>query len=162
MYTFGVIMNGTMYAHGKIQANEPGSWLPCKGYDFWTWCLLANYAFMGLLTSFIMKYLDNIQKLLMAGASMYVSTFATSTLFKFTPSISFVMGLLMVTAALFTYHWDKCGGKIDPLFPRKSAIWIGLTLVVVTLLTLMHWERMEPILSGPSAVAMTTADPGIV
>eukprot|EP00929_Paragymnodinium_shiwhaense_P083480 TRINITY_DN44513_c0_g1_i1.p1 TRINITY_DN44513_c0_g1~~TRINITY_DN44513_c0_g1_i1.p1 ORF type:complete len:338 (-),score=59.48 TRINITY_DN44513_c0_g1_i1:4-1017(-) len=119
MYTFGIMLNFLFYMSDRrrqVLAGVEASWLPMHGYNFWTWCLLANYAFMGLLTSFIMKYLDNIQKLLMAGASMYVSTFATSVLFRLLPSGTFVLGLAMVTGALATYHWEK----IEPFFPGIS------------------------------------------
>jgi len=108
MYTVGVVTNFGFYIYGNQETPLSENFTSIlRGYNFFTWCLIGNYAFMGLLTSFIMKFLDNIHKLLMSGASMYVSATLTCLLFGLLPSPQFVLGMVIVSCALATYHWDK-------------------------------------------------------
>jgi UDP-galactose transporter len=84
MYTIGVITNFLFFfAVRKPSRDFPNVF---EGFNFWTWCLMLNFSSLGILTSFILRYLDNIQKLLMSGASMYVSAICTTVLFGLSDS----------------------------------------------------------------------------
>eukprot|EP00927_Polykrikos_kofoidii_P017149 TRINITY_DN1777_c0_g1_i2.p1 TRINITY_DN1777_c0_g1~~TRINITY_DN1777_c0_g1_i2.p1 ORF type:complete len:352 (-),score=30.64 TRINITY_DN1777_c0_g1_i2:45-1100(-) len=112
MYTIGVITNFCLF----FLARKPSDGFPhlFEGFNFWTWCLMLNFCLLGILISFIMKYLDNIQKLLMSGASMYVSAIFTTVMLDLYPTIQFVLGLCIVTAGLVTFHWDKLSTLATP------------------------------------------------
>lgn len=105
IYAIGVITSFCFFFVGR----KPSHGFPqvFEGFNFWTWCLMLNFCSLGLLVSFIMRYLDNIQKLLMGGASMYVSAVCTTVMFGLYPTINFVLGLCLVTGGLVTFHWDK-------------------------------------------------------
>merc|ERR1712014_312672 len=104
MYTFGVSINLSMYLYAQRKTGSDIDLNPLsliRGYGLFTWILVVNYALMRLLMGFVMKYLSNIHKLLMAGSSMFVSSVFTFTLLGVSPSGTYVIGLAIVTAALF-------------------------------------------------------------
>jgi len=78
-----------------------------RGYNVYTWALVLTYSVMGLLLSQVMKYFDNIVKLFISGSSMYASAMLTVIIFERYPSRIFATSLLLVTAALFGYNWDR-------------------------------------------------------
>jgi UDP-galactose transporter len=113
MYSVGVV---TIFILFVLSRKETTNFLDVfEGFNFWTWCLMLNFCSLGLLSSFIMKYLDNIQKLLMSGASMYVSATFTTFILGLQPTQNFIFGLLVVTSGLVIFNWDKLvAAKVVP------------------------------------------------
>lgn len=108
---FGVIANFCLYNYGRT-AETTGSLF--TGYGAWTWALVANYTCFGLVMGYIMKHLDNINKLFMSGSSMYVSAIVTFCIFGLRPHVMYAVGLATVTVALGIFHRDTIVGYLAP------------------------------------------------
>lgn len=78
-----------------------------KGYNMWTWALVATYASMGLILGYVMKFFDNIVKLFLSGLSVYVSAGLTRAVFGYRPSSLFVVSLVVVTCAVLFYNLER-------------------------------------------------------
>eukprot|EP00746_Dinoflagellata_sp_MGD_P000417 gnl/MRDRNA2_/MRDRNA2_100742_c0_seq1.p1 gnl/MRDRNA2_/MRDRNA2_100742_c0~~gnl/MRDRNA2_/MRDRNA2_100742_c0_seq1.p1 ORF type:complete len:342 (-),score=36.87 gnl/MRDRNA2_/MRDRNA2_100742_c0_seq1:408-1433(-) len=110
MYTWGVVGNYAMYLVGQNKSGLDlwGSSVNIiDNYNIYTWCLVADFACLGLLMSVIMRYFTNVHKLLMVGSSMYVSCLLTAVLLNVLPSMMYILGMLLVTFSLIMYNWDK-------------------------------------------------------
>lgn len=84
-----------------------------RGYNAYTWALVATYSIMGLILAQVMKFFDNFVKLFISGSSIYVSAVLTATLFGRSPSMLFCASMALVTLAILLFNHDR-------LHPMKS------------------------------------------
>jgi len=108
LYMIGVAFNflgfvSALPAENRAQSLH-GLW---RGYNGYTWGLVATYAIMGLLLSQVMKYFGSIVKLFISGSSMYVSAVLTWAIFGLKPSVMFVLSLSVVTLAILIFNAEK-------------------------------------------------------
>lgn len=87
----------------------------CKGYNIYTWGLVATYSLMGLILAQIVKRYGSIVKLFISGSSMYFSAVLSLVLFGRIPSALFMASISLVTLAIFLYNWES----IQPLLVHK-------------------------------------------
>jgi UDP-sugar transporter A1/2/3 len=85
------------------------------GYTSMTWaCILMN-AFGGLLVGTVIKYADAVTKDVAIGASIVLSSVASTQLFGFEISEAFVIGVVLVIYSVFLYgERATCCGMITP------------------------------------------------
>jgi len=105
IYTVGVLF--CLSTHLSTGGANPLQGGLVKGYNAYTWALVATYSVMGLLLAQVMKYFDNIVKLFISGSSMYASAFLTVVIFKRYPSAMFTASLALVSAAQVGYNWER-------------------------------------------------------
>jgi len=75
-----------------------------KGYSSITFCIVVNYALVGLATSFVLKYLDNIAKTFAAAASMFLVAIFSYIFFAETLTASLFIGMLIVVISCEVYY----------------------------------------------------------
>ncbi|CAD7936009.1 unnamed protein product [Amoebophrya sp. A25] len=117
MYTGGLLVNYSMFCHsaGRIQG------IGFDGWNIFTVFDCCNKALLGLTLGYVMRYLGNLHKLFMFGASMFVSAFLGMLSKRLLPDHTGV-------------HWEPAGGKI-----------VGMMLVVCSLL-LFNWKDLRQVL----------------
>jgi len=107
LYSIGCIFNLSCFLAGRPpQQSVSGMFV---GYNVYTWALVATYSLMGLLIARVMKIFDNIVKLFMSAASLYVQTFFTWAIFGYNPSTLFILSLVLVTVAMIMYNAERLG-----------------------------------------------------
>ena len=97
IYSFGVLCNG-----GLVLSSE-GELAIGRGYNRYSWALVANYSLMGLILSRVMKYFSNITKVVISASSMYFSAAVSYLLWGTRISGLFAWGLVITTAGLGLY-----------------------------------------------------------
>lgn len=102
-----------------------------SGHSVLSVCLIANYAFVGIATSGVMKYLDNIAKTFAATGAMFVVAAVAVIWFDEPFRISLVMGGVVAALAVEVYyhgatlldhalpHQNKSGGQTPLATPRS-------------------------------------------
>lgn len=105
LYAIGCVFNFCAYLVNS-PSDSPLTGI-LNGYNRYVWALVATYSLMGLLLAQVMKYFDNIVKLFISGASMYVQTFLSWAIFGYSPSASFLASLVFVSAAILMYNAEK-------------------------------------------------------
>jgi len=96
----------THFGVGEGSALAPGFGGLFKGYNMYTWALVATYSMMGLLLAQVMKLFDSIVKLFISGSSMYVSALLTVVIFGRWPSVLFLVSMALVTLAILLYNLE--------------------------------------------------------
>ncbi|PWV21483.1 putative CMP-sialic acid transporter [Trypanosoma cruzi] len=77
-----------------------------QGYDQWlTIGLVFIHALGGLLVAIVVKYTDNIVKGFATGVAVAVSGFMSFIIWGQMPSVMFVLGCVLITAATVMYHF---------------------------------------------------------
>lgn len=102
MYFWGTISNGLQFVYMNHEQDLESHHL-LYGFNYWTWLLIMVYAIKGLVIAQIMKYFSNIVKLFMTGASILVAGFLTWSIFGLNWTLSYVIGLVIVTTAVLMY-----------------------------------------------------------
>ncbi|KAI9498782.1 nucleotide-sugar transporter-domain-containing protein [Zychaea mexicana] len=74
-----------------------------QGYTMIAWLVIANQALGGLLVATVVKHADNILKNFATSVSIILSSIISFYFFDFRPSIMFVLGAMLVTAATYFY-----------------------------------------------------------
>lgn len=74
-----------------------------RGQNLHSVLLMLNYAFVGLATAFVLKYLDNIAKNFAAVTAMFAAAFAAHALFGEELSMHLMIGLLVAAMAADLY-----------------------------------------------------------
>lgn len=105
LYTIGCVFN--LSAHFLSNGTSGGVSGLVTGYNRYCWGLVATYSLMGLLLAQVMKFFDNIVKLFISGSSMYVSAVLSWLIFRYTPTVTFLAALCVVTAAIIMYNWER-------------------------------------------------------
>ena len=85
-----------------------------RGYNGLTWTLVVSHAIGGLLVAVVVKYADNILKGFATGVAVIVSGVFASLFWGYEPSLLFVVGCVLVTAASVLYH-----AKDQKQLPKK-------------------------------------------
>ena len=85
-----------------IGGNEFGTPL-LTGFNGWTWMMVATSVSLGLIIGFVMKYFDNIIKLLMNGASIIVSGVLSYLVFGYRWTLPYAVGAMVVVCAVLLY-----------------------------------------------------------
>ncbi|EKF31291.1 UDP-galactose transporter [Trypanosoma cruzi marinkellei] len=76
-----------------------------RGYDQWlTIGIVLVHAFGGLLVAIVVKYTDNIVKGFATGVAVAVSGFLSFIIWGQMPSLMFIFGCVLITAATVMYH----------------------------------------------------------
>lgn len=103
MYLWGIAFNliATLYS-------DRGN-LSLSGFNVFTWILVCNYAFKGLVISQVMKYFSCIVKVLVVGGSIFIAKFGTSLFFGIHATSIQNFGLFIVVGALILYNGEKFG-----------------------------------------------------
>ena len=102
MYFWGTLCNGLQFVYMNHEKNLESHHL-LYGFNYWTWLLIVCYVVHGLCIAQIIKYFSNIVKLLMAGASILVTGCLTWSIFGLNWTLSYVIGLVVVTVAVLMY-----------------------------------------------------------
>ena len=74
------------------------------GYTPWVVLLVMNYAFAGIATSAVLKYLDNMTKTFAANAAMFVVAIVAILFYDEKPTIQLFVGMFMAAIAVETYQ----------------------------------------------------------
>ncbi|KAI7857759.1 nucleotide-sugar transporter-domain-containing protein [Circinella umbellata] len=74
-----------------------------QGYTLITWLVISNQALGGLLVATVVKHADNILKNFATSVSIILSSVISFYFFDFQPTLVFILGTLLVTAATFIY-----------------------------------------------------------
>ena len=94
--TVSVVWDGELFGKGMD--------VLFRGHTVLTFMLICNYAFVGIATSGVMKYLDNIAKTFAATGAMFIV--ATLSIVKFGEPfrIELVLGCLIAAVAVDVYY----------------------------------------------------------
>merc|ERR1712151_859506 len=93
----------------------------CKGYNIYTWALVATYSLMGLMLAQIVKYYGSIVKLFISGSSMYFSAVLCLLLFGRIPSALFMASMVLVTLGILLFNWENIRPLlVTPTDPKDS------------------------------------------
>jgi len=99
LYLYGVLFN----ALELYRSSAPGARI-LDGYTEVTWLLVANNALSGLAVSAVMKYSNNLVKLLTFACSLSLTTLLSSAFFGFTLTLQFTLGSMVVWCAIYLYN----------------------------------------------------------
>ena len=106
MYFWGTLSNGAQFFYMN-RDKDPETHYLLYGFNYWTWLLIMVYVIKGLCIAQIMKYFSNIVKLFMTGASILVTGCLTWIIFGLNWTLSYVVGLFLVTGAVLLYKSPK-------------------------------------------------------
>lgn len=94
--TFSVLVDSRLFVGGIFSL--------FKGHSVVTSILIANYAFVGIATSGVMKYLDNIAKTFAATGAMFVVAAISVVWFDEPFRMELIMGGLVAALAIEVYY----------------------------------------------------------
>jgi len=100
MYIWGIASNALQFYY--IGQHDLGTPL-IAGFNGWTWAMVAVSVSLGLTLGYVMKYFDNIVKLLMNGASIIVSGVLSYLVFGFRWTLNYCIGSLVVVFAVLLF-----------------------------------------------------------
>ena len=67
-------------------------------------CLVLNYAFVGIATSAVVKYLDNMTKTFAANAAMFLVAVISIVFYHEQPTVQLFVGMAVAAIAVETYN----------------------------------------------------------
>lgn len=73
----------------------------------WAWVCVFSRAAMGLSTSFVFKYLNNMVYLFIQGCCLFAVAALSVVFFHFKFSPLYVVALVLITAAIGLYNTEK-------------------------------------------------------
>lgn len=82
------------------------------GYTPWVVLLVMNYAFAGIATSAVLKYLDNMTKTFAANAAMFVVAIVAIVFYDEQPTVQLFVGMIMAAIAVETYQLHAASSLI--------------------------------------------------
>ena len=94
--TASVLVDGEVFQRGVART--------FRGHSALTFLLICNYAFVGIATSGVMKYLDNIAKTFAATGAMFIVTAISIAKFGEPFRIELVLGALISAIAVDVYY----------------------------------------------------------
>eukprot|EP00746_Dinoflagellata_sp_MGD_P080384 gnl/MRDRNA2_/MRDRNA2_320951_c0_seq1.p1 gnl/MRDRNA2_/MRDRNA2_320951_c0~~gnl/MRDRNA2_/MRDRNA2_320951_c0_seq1.p1 ORF type:complete len:380 (+),score=44.39 gnl/MRDRNA2_/MRDRNA2_320951_c0_seq1:163-1302(+) len=154
LYLWGILLN----LGGAVSEAKGDSQAAFRGFSMWVWTIIFLKSAEGVSISFIMRYLDNIVKCFASAIVVYVTTLSSYMVFGEPVDFFFVLGLAVVTVALYMYfgpHNDAikqqeaampvCGddGEKSYRFCGRPVLHWGpvmLKVVASTLVLLLIWQ----------------------
>lgn len=109
---FSVLVDGKLMVGGLTQL--------ISGHSVLSFCLIANYAFVGIATSGVMKYLDNIAKTFAATGAMFVVAAVAVIWFGEPFRMSLVMGGVVAALAVEVYYHGETLLNAQASLPHQS------------------------------------------
>ena len=104
-----------LYISGNLELVQERGFF--YGYTAMTWTCIVMNAGGGLLVGTVIKYADAVTKDVAIGASIVLSSVASTELFGFEASYAFVVGCTMVIYAVFLYgERANCCWTLGPGF----------------------------------------------
>eukprot|EP00899_Mesostigma_viride_P016116 jgi/Mesvir1/24505/Mv21853-RA.2 len=106
LYGFGILFNAMRLTYDDIKVGfENGLWTHTllRGYDGWTWAVVLNLAFTGLIVSWVMKFADNIIKVYATSMAMLLTLLISAVFFDLSPSLQLFLGILIAFFSLQLY-----------------------------------------------------------
>lgn len=100
MYLWGITSNALQYYW--IGGNDLSTPL-LTGFNGWTWAMVLLSVSLGLTIGYVMKYFDNIIKLLMNGASILVSGILSYVVFGYEWTFFYCCGAAVVVCAVLLF-----------------------------------------------------------
>jgi len=103
MYLWGMIANGLQF----YLLDENASLNLLKGFNVYTYLVVIVVTALGLCIGFVMKYFNNIIKLLMSGAAIVVSGVLTFFVFSLSWTLSYCVGAVVVITAVLLFKSQR-------------------------------------------------------
>jgi UDP-sugar transporter A1/2/3 len=75
-----------------------------RGYNSMTWIVIINQSIGGLLVALVIKYADNILKVISNSVSMILSGLLSIWIFNFQPNLLYLTGAIIVILSIFLYN----------------------------------------------------------
>ena len=102
LYGFGALINmlRLMFDFGIF------GWLGelTRGFNYVVWLIIANFAFAGLMISWIQKFADSILKVYSTSCAMFLTAVISIALFGLEPSLQLFLGIITATISLLLYY----------------------------------------------------------
>jgi hypothetical protein len=89
------------------------------GYTPWVVLLVMNYAFAGIATSAVLKYLDNMTKTFAANAAMFVVAIVAIVFYDEKPTAQLFVGMILAAIAVETYQLHGAPSLLRKYVPRR-------------------------------------------
>lgn len=86
---------------------DPAGFHFFRGYDAFTWGLVAVHALGGLLVATVVKYADNILKGFATAVAIIVSGVFASIAWHYRPTLAYVAGCSLVIVSIVVYQWAE-------------------------------------------------------
>ncbi|KAF8354597.1 hypothetical protein PRIPAC_96220, partial [Pristionchus pacificus] len=93
-----------------------------KVFDWKVWVTVLLQAFGGIVVAVVIKFADNILKAFASSLAIVLNCVLGVFFFKFSPSILFVLGALLVIGAVIGYSLFPYKKQIKSLKTRKKEI----------------------------------------
>jgi UDP-sugar transporter A1/2/3 len=145
MYFFGIVFNLLGYIVWDRQSVRD----LVNGYDVVTWLVVMNYSFSGLMSSWVMRFADNMVKIYAVATSMALTTIVSIIFFSFQPSLQILFGIISITISILMYF--------DILAPPAAAA--IATSVAASDKQTQQAPPETGSLSSPSASSSTSTSP---
>eukprot|EP00898_Chlorokybus_atmophyticus_P003500 jgi/Chlat1/4150/Chrsp27S00313 len=123
LYGFGVVFNALRLCYDDIQAGfSNGFWLTSmfNGYDVYTWLVVLNLSFTGLVVSWVMKYADNIVKVFATSMAMLLTMLLSVAFFGVEPTLQLSLGIIIGIMSLQLYFTPP-----KDLVSTEEPLWLG-------------------------------------
>lgn len=165
LYLWGIGFNLIGSVFETSQAIDEGPTDFFHGFGMWVWIVIVLKSAEGVSISFIMRYLDNIVKCFASAILVYATTICSYLLFHEQIDFFFVLGLAVVTVALYLYfgpHNEVLKDHEDNGFfeTQMKTIWnhkIGCSVfLAVLLLTGIGYESAAQWSSQNVVLGLTT------
>uniref|UniRef100_A0A7S0RXU2 CMP-sialic acid transporter n=1 Tax=Pyramimonas obovata TaxID=1411642 RepID=A0A7S0RXU2_9CHLO len=119
LYFFGLLFGmGATVNHFGWEALDVR--LLTEGYDTAVVLLVMNYAFVGIATSAVVKYLDNMTKTFAANAAMFVVAIISIVFYNEQPTLQLFVGMFVAAVSVETYNRQQNFGPPPGLMPAQS------------------------------------------
>ena len=113
------------------------------GFTIWTWFLVILQATGGLVTSFVLKFLDNVMKGMATGFSVFLSSFFSILFFHTKLNLEFVAGSALILGGTFYFHQHvqlpkQCGSSRFFIFLLSFLLFVAKSRSMNALIFLEH------------------------
>mmetsp|Transcript_20693 Transcript_20693/g.39327 ORF Transcript_20693/g.39327 Transcript_20693/m.39327 type:complete len:334 (-) Transcript_20693:458-1459(-) len=103
LYSFGLLFGvGAVINHFRADALK--FQVLTEGYTTVVVFLVLNYAFVGIATSAVVKYLDNMTKTFAANAAMFLVALISIVFYNEQPTMQLFVGMFVAAVAVETYN----------------------------------------------------------
>lgn len=99
MYFFGILFNAfSLFIMDGVNVTSI-----FDGFDSITWLVVFNYSFSGLVSSWVMRFADNMVKIYAVSTSMALTTLVSIVLFDYEPTLQILFGIVSITISILMY-----------------------------------------------------------